>query len=191
MRCATFDIETSGLAGIAEGFLMCFVIKPLGSDPQVFRYDAMGCKPGQEKLLVEAVVRELNRYHMIIGHYIEGFDLPFVKTRAVQFGLSNHKPLMYYDTCSAFRGTKLRTTLNFKGNPRASLDHVVDFFGITQRKTSILPRDHWKAIWLEGKDQVDAMDFIVQHCVDDVSMNEEIYWKLLDVDTSYTPRRTK
>lgn len=182
MRGAVLDIETSDLAAVGAGVMLCAVIKPLEGKETVFRYDEMHCRVGHEKRLVAAVVNEMESYDLLVGHNIKNFDYGFIKSRALYFGITSVPRPFFYDTFQAFKRLGYRTRLNNFGKPSAGLAMVVDFFGIPQRKTSILPRQHWATVWESGKDREDAMKYLVQHCVDDVRMTEEIYWKLMRAD---------
>ena len=68
MDCAVLDLETTDLSAVGGGFILCAVVKPLRQKPVVFRYDEMRCRPAKEKKLVEAVVAEMSKYQLWIGH---------------------------------------------------------------------------------------------------------------------------
>lgn len=191
MRIVTFDIECSGLDAVGSGFLMACVIKPLDKKPIIFRYDEMSCRPGRETTLVNRVVEELNKYNMLIAHNGLRFDFPYIKSRCIQLGLKLPNPPFIYDTLLAFRRTGYKTVPNVVGKPSAGLGHVCDFFGLSQKKTSVYPREWWKAIWQEGEQRRRAMDNICDHCVSDTEMTEEIYWKLLETDRVWGIRRAQ
>lgn len=192
MRCATFDIETSGLEAVGAGFLLCVVIKPLDRKHITLRYDKLGLSPGKEKLLVEMSLDELGKYDLLIGHNIISYDLAWLRSRATQFGIAYNLEPFAYDTLLAFRRVGYKTVPGFKGNPRASLGHVVDFFGVTvQKKYPIFPRQHWKAVWEVGEEREKAMNHIVSHCVADVYANEQIYWPIMKADRVWGLRRVR
>lgn len=183
MQSACFDIETSGLDAIGSGTLLCAVIKPLNKAAVTLRADEMGCKPGSESKLVRAVIGELAQYDLLIGHNIVRFDIPWLNSRAVFFGLPERvKPFAAYDTMRAFGRLNWKTVLNGYGKPAKSLGHIIDFFGIEQEKTSIFPRAHWEAVWKDKADRTKAMDDIALHCYKDVRMTEKIYWQLLGAE---------
>jgi DNA polymerase elongation subunit (family B) len=192
MDCAVFDLETTDLSAVGSGFILCAVIKPLRGKPKIYRYDEMHCRPGHEKRLLQAILDELGQYDLWIGHNAEKFDFAFLKSRATILGLPFPYQPFIYDTAAAFRRIGLLTTRNpVTGRPKANLDHVVDFFGLQQKKTPIYPREHWKTVWESGKNRELAMKYLVDHCVSDVEMNEEIYWKLLKADNVWGLRRKK
>lgn len=182
MNACVFDIETSDLAAIGPGTVLCAVIKPLNDKPRTFRYDKLSCKPGKEGVLIQHIFDELSRYQLWIGHNINNFDWPYLRSRAVVLDIPLIRGALSYDTLHAFRRTGFKTRPNIVGKPTAALDHVVDFFGFPQKKTKLYPREHWKAVWETGTERRKAMDAIVDHCVADVEMNEKIYWKLIEQD---------
>lgn len=185
MRAAAFDIETTDLAGVGAGFILCAVVQPLNGDARVFRLNE---KPGKERKLVAALLKELFKYDLLIGHNIVNFDFPFILTRALRLNvaLPNAPAPLAYDTLHAFKRTKLRTTLNAVGKPRASLSHIVDLLGIKQEKTALYPAEHWSIVWDGSKA---AMKDLVDHCVKDVRMTVEVYQKLLPLDNKVVLRR--
>lgn len=183
MKTCVLDIETTDLGAVGAGTILCVVIKPLGRKPLVFRVDESHCRLGHEDKLLKAVFRELSKYQIIIGHNIENFDWCYLKSRAVILGVPLTLRPFGYDTLKAFRRSKLRTRMNGFGRPSAGMDMVVDFFGLPQKKTKIYPRAWWEAVWgnRDGK-KTKAIDEIVTHCKDDCAMNEQIFWKLIDLD---------
>jgi len=186
MRICTLDLETTDLAAVGAGWILCAVIKPLGGKPKVLRYDDMHIALAHETPLLHALSRVFDEYDMVIGHNLENFDWPYIKSRCSILGLPIPRPVYRYDTLQAFRSTKLRTVPNFKGNPKAGLGHVCDFFGLEQRKNGLFPRQHWNPVWGQDKGQRrEALDHLVEHCVSDVIMNEAIYWKLLPLAKKY------
>lgn len=183
MLGCVFDIETTSLSAVTGGMVLCATVKELNGKMKTFRYDKLKCEPGQEKLLLVKIFNELSKYHLWIGHNIENFDWPFLTSRALMLGVDAPRGGFSYDTCKAWRRTGFRTMIHpATGKPVASLDHVVDFFGLPQQKTSILPREHWLTVWGTGRHKREAMNNLVSHCEADVDMTEQVYWKLLDYD---------
>ncbi len=191
MRAAVFDIETSDLAAVGAGVLLCCVVKPVGGKARVLRYDGAHYELGRERRLVAAIIAELGKYDLLIGHNIDKFDLCWLKSRAAVFGIPWELHPLTYDTLKAFKRIGLRTRQNNFGKPSAGLAFVVDFFGIRQRKTGIYPRAHWDTIWAEPRRRKEAHDDLIAHCVSDVEMNEEIYHRLLALDSNAVIRRIK
>lgn len=182
LKSAVFDLETSGLDGVGSGVILCAVIKPLDGKPQVYRYDKMHLSPGCDKILTRVLIHRLCEYDLLIGHNIERFDWNFIRTRALRWNLSLPSHPFLYDTLKAFKRCGYLTVQNHFGKPTASLDMIVDMYGLDQKKTKIYPREHWQTIWGEGKQRIKAMDNLVDHCEKDVCMTEEIFERLFPVD---------
>lgn len=191
MRACVLDIESTGLEAVGPGFILCAVVKPLNQKCISLRYDDLHDRPGNEKHLVEKILEQLSRYDLWIGHNIENFDWPTIKSRALVLGIPFIAPGFLYDTMQAFKRCRFRTTLNCVGKPTARLDHIVDFLAFKQQKTAIYPRAHWNTVWLTGKDRRNAMDELVAHCVADVEMTEKVYQELLPYDDKATIKRAR
>lgn len=191
MKSAVFDLETTDLAGVGAGILLCGCVRPLATNrTRVFRIDAYHYKADhvhgffdrQEKDLLVDLVDELKKYDLLIGHNIENFDLGFLRTRAMRHNIPYPLNPITYDTMKAFRRVRIRTVLNVVGKPTASLAMVADFLGVKQEKTSIFPVDWWQSIWGNDTQRLDALNNIVDHCTKDVRMNAEVYEMLLPFD---------
>lgn len=187
-----FDIETTALEAVGAGMVLVAVVKPLG-DPRcrVFRIDRTGDELGHEVNLLCKLFKELEQFALVIGHNIEGYDFPFIKTRARILGIPfTYRPLVY-DTLKAFKRTGFRTVLNKIGKPSAGLDMVVDGYGHLQRKTKIYPQAWWASVWGSVSDRSVAMTEMIEHCVRDVEMNEQIFWDVMLDDPNPTIKRVK
>lgn len=198
MKVAVFDIETTALEGIGAGLVICACVRPLSTQrTRTFRLDDYKYKPNekfgvfdrQEKDLLSALIDELKKYDVLIGHNIENFDLGFLRTRAYRHNIPFPLNPITYDTMKAFRRVRMRTVLNAIGKPTASLAMIADFLGVKQEKTSIFPVKHWKTIWGNEVERISAMNDIVDHCVKDVRMNTQVYELLLPYDEKVTMKR--
>lgn len=189
---AVFDVETSELHAVGLGQLICAVILPLGGKPIVLRTDTMKCTVGHEKKLVKKLVEELSKYHLLIGVNSDDFDWGFVKSRAIHFGIAVPQPFpLSYDLKKAFKRSKLRTVDNGYGKPSCSLAMMVDFYGLRQQKTGLFPNHHAQTLIGEGSEKDLAMEDLVDHCVKDVRMTEELFNRLIKDDPSPLIRRFK
>lgn len=189
MNTCILDIETTGLEAQGAGVLLCAVIKPYQKPSKTFRIDRAHCRPGREAPLLRQVVDELGKYNLIVGHNVDKFDLPFLRSRCLILGVDWRLRPFTYDTMRAFKRTGLRTVLNSWGKPSAGLAMVVDFFGIKQQKTAIHPREWWQSVWGDSKQRQLALIEITSHCRKDVAMNEKLYHILLDLDTKAIVRK--
>lgn len=191
MRSAVFDLETTSLEGVGAGMLICGCVRPLATNrTRVFRLDEYEYKPDplfgvfdrQEKDLVTALLQELSKYDLLIGHNIENFDLGFLRTRAQRHNLPFYLNPLTYDTMKAFRRVRWRTVLNQIGKPTASLAMIADFLGVKQEKTAVYPVEWWSAIWGNDAQRLEALNNIVDHCAKDVRMNAQVYEIMLSHD---------
>jgi uncharacterized protein YprB with RNaseH-like and TPR domain len=184
LHTATFDIETTSLEAVGAGILIAAVIKPVGKKEIVFRTDHYKDPLGKEEALLTAVLHHLAQYDLLVGHNIDKFDLPWLRSRAVQLGVEGGESFapFTYDTCKAFRRVGYLTVRNAIGKPTASLAHAVDFFRLPQYKTAIYPNEWWETVWGDRVQRRAAIDKVVDHCVRDVRNNAMIYPLLLRVD---------
>jgi uncharacterized protein YprB with RNaseH-like and TPR domain len=197
MRTAIFDIETTDLAAVGAGILICACIQPEDAEIKSFRIDnykfktdsRFGFLEREETALLNDVVEELKKYPLLVGHNIDKFDIPFLRSRAYRLNYPCDLYPFTYDTLKAFRRIGLRTVMNGFGKPSAGLAHVVDFFGIPQEKTGIFPVEHWRTIWGNEKERVAAMNTLVDHCIRDVRMNSLVYTALLQQDMRVSIKR--
>lgn len=199
MKSAVFDIETSALEGIGAGLLLCACIRPTSTQrTRTLRLDEYVYKPQPEKYghferqerdLVKALIEELSKYDLLIGHNIENFDLGYIRTRAYVHSLPCFLTPLTYDTMRAFGRVKFRTVLTRRGRPSASMDMVADMLGIQQEKTKIYPVKHWETVWAKESLRIEAMNNLVDHCQRDVRMNAQIYDVLLPADEKVNLKR--
>ena len=198
MRSAVFDIETTDLAAVGAGILLCVCIRPLSTGrTRTYRIDTYdkhkkndhGFLEVEETEMMGEVIGELSQYDLLIGHNIDKFDIPYLRSRAFQLRRPFELWPFTYDTCKAFRRTGNRTVMNGFGKPSAGLAHVVDFFNIKQEKNGIYPVQHWMTVWGNKAQRIEAMNMLVEHCERDVRMNATIYPALLAMDTRAIIRR--
>lgn len=191
MKTVTFDIETSDLAGVGAGFILCVTLKPLGRPVKTFHLGQYkDWQPGREGGMVKAVLEELALYDLWVGHNIIGFDVGFLKTRAQVLGVPFTVCPFVYDTMKAFGRSRLRSRLNGFGKPSKGLGMVADLLGLKQEKTSVHPREWWTAVWAREEDErAAALSQIVRHCEADVRMTEKVYLALMPTDYGATISR--
>lgn len=164
---ATFDLECSSL-NADFGIVLCGVIKPHYPDskPVVLRGDLLcenwdTCR-SDDKKTVETIANALSAFDILIAHNGLKYDLPFLRTRLAKHGLPPLKDFKLVDPVQIARN-KLRMSNN-------SLDRITDFLGCNSKTT--VDGDTWLKASLDG-DRA-AMDYIAEHCVEDVYMLEKI-----------------
>ena len=165
-----FDIESTGFQATFS-YLICYCIKDGNSDKI---YERTVTKKELETCLDREVVRQcvddLKRFDRIITFYGTRFDLPFIRSRAVYWGIPfpHFKTLLHTDVYFIIRNrfklhrNSLDAACNFLLPEEVQASHQKSHFG----------RDHW--VWAtQGKKE--SLNYIVQHCRDDVKMLEDLY----------------
>lgn len=193
MRTAIVDIETTDLAACGAGVLLLACVKPIDEAAQTLRIDNYrNCRPGHEKAIVKALIDACGQYEFLVGHNFEGFDWPFLRTRALVLGLAIPRPFpFFYDTMRGFGRTKFRTVLTRFGKPTKSLAMIADLLGIQQKKTKIYPQRHWQGVWGNKAERKAALDELEEHCIADVELNEDVYKVVVREDPNPIIRRLK
>jgi len=180
-RAAVFDIETTDFTATGNvGNLICCSILPLDSDAPHSHYIGFGHNHGQgDKELLEAVLNDLSQYDLLIGHYVLGFDLPWLQTRADHYGLPTLRRWLIFDTYNAARIQQIRSQ-------RKSLAFLLDHFGLENLKTSIYPR-LWDDIRSPNRETFEySRGQIVEHCELDVIANRMLFDRLMPRAYAFT-----
>lgn len=172
----SFDLECSSLDG-DFGVILCGVIKPAGGKPKVFRLDELSktwaTKRSDDKPVVKAIVAELGKYDIVAAHFGTRYDFPFLRTRMLAHDLGPLAPQKIIDPWAI-----ARRNLKFGRN---TLDRITQLFDCNT-KTSVDLRV-WARAMLDGDKR--SMNYIVQHCVEDVKMLEKIVVKLKPYCTQF------
>ena len=158
-----YDIETTNLTA-NYGIILCAVIKPLRLPPKVFRLDQFKAKiRDEDKELVRALISELEKYDFVITYNGIKFDNKYINTRALYHRLEPLGEKLQIDMLTTARRV-LRTN-----NKR--LDTIAKFFDLEEQKTPI-DMKFWRWAMLGDKE---AMDQVVEHCIQDVKVLESVY----------------
>lgn len=158
------DLETSDLEA-DRGVILCASyesseqpdeIKTLRNDVVNARDWKRGVR-GHDKEMVYQISKLVRAHDVIVAHNGASFDLPFLRTRALRWGLKPlHEPKIVDPLRIALR--KFRLRYNRLGSLSA-------YLGIPDRKTP-LDLAVWTDATLNGSKE--AMDLIVEHCEADV-----------------------
>jgi uncharacterized protein YprB with RNaseH-like and TPR domain len=117
--------------------------------------------------IIETLVKELKKYKIIVGYFSTGFDVPYVRTKALHYGLEfpEYGELYHWDL---FYTVKSKLNLS-----RKSLDNVCDYLGI-EGKTQID-----KNVWRKAKyGDPYAIQEVLEHNKGDVRITEQLHNKL-------------
>jgi hypothetical protein len=168
MDVAIFDLETSNL-NADFGIILCGVVKPYKGKPRVFRIDDYPLYKkdrANDREVTKAIRDELGEYDLWVSYNGKRFDVPFLNTRLMVHGFERMAPQKHSDI---YWLARYRLKLH-----SARLAVVQEFFGLKKHKTRI-DGMHWaRAMAGYRKD----MDYIVDHCVKDVQVLEEVYVKM-------------
>ncbi len=165
-KILTFDLETSTFGFKANsGFILCCGIKELGKPLEMYVRDNMVPDPLNDKKLVKQIAKRLSQGDVLVGHNSKWFDLPFLNSRLLHWGLPVIQPMPHFDTCDAsYKKLKIKN----------SLEAVGEFLGCKVLKYKV-SFDEWVRAYAGNPK---SLAKIVKHCVNDVKLTEEVYIKL-------------
>lgn len=162
---AIFDLETSGL-NADYGIILCGVIMPFRGKPESFRLDqyaSYGRDRANDKKVVQEISDRLEDFDIWVTYNGKRFDVPFLNTRRVAHGLPKLSATKHIDI---YWQARYKLKLH-----SCRLESVQEFLGLEVKKTRIDAK-HWaRALAGYKKD----MDYIVDHCVKDVKVLEDVY----------------
>jgi uncharacterized protein YprB with RNaseH-like and TPR domain len=170
-RLAFFDIEASNLDA-DYGIMLSWAIKP--SDSKIVIGDVLTPedvrKGHEDKRIVQTCIDALNTFDRVVTYYGTGFDLPFLRARALivgvdfpSFGTLKHKDV-YYTLKS-----------KFKLSSRRLENACRQLLGKTD-KTRIDAK-----YWRNGvRGEAKSLRYIYTHNRFDVLDLEKLYYKVLD-----------
>lgn len=166
---AVFDIETTNL-GADFGIVLCAVVKPMSDNlkPRIFRLDDVKHEVRDEDYHVVCQIKEeLERHEIVISYNGIKFDMPFLNTRLMYHNEDTIKELLHIDLVQTARK-------NFRMY-RKSLANVIQLLDIPEKKTQI-EQKYWR--WAMMGDR-EAMDYVVEHCIQDVRSLESAAKRML------------
>lgn len=176
ISCCCFDLETTSL-NADFGVILCGVIKPSHGKAKIFRADELNVRwatrRSNDKAVVNAIAKELAEYDIWIAHNGNRFDVPFLRTRLAKWNLDSLPTRKLIDPVFLARN-KLKMSYN-------SLENLAKFLGVNS-KTEV-SGDQWLQASLDGNTK--AMDYIVEHCVQDVLVLEKVVKSLKAYSTNY------
>ena len=168
-RIGFFDIEASNLKANI-GHMISWAMKPMGEPEKFFgwtRKEAINWDRMDRRIMKE-LLEELNEYDLIVTYFGTGFDLKFIRTRAMILGLEGFPTfgqLKHFDVYYA-----VRNKMCLYSNRLAVATQALGIEG----KTPLLP-----TIWGPGRlGYPDAMKQIEEHNREDVKILEELYYEI-------------
>lgn len=176
MRIRAFDLECTSLSGMI-GRVLCGVVKDIippefkvKCEPRIYRGDDKKYRNIKDVVddskLCQAISEDLAGADVIVGHNSKLFDRKFLNARLVKAKMEPTRQQFHIDTMWLVRA-HMRVS--------SKLVNLEQFLGLPDKKTDLL----WDT-WMRGAAfDKKAMDEIVQHCVMDVEVLEQAYWRLL------------
>ena len=158
------DLETTDLAA-DRGVMLCASYESSKAPGKVrtLRNDVVNKAAwskgvrGDDKEICRQVCALVRDHDVIVAHNGHRFDLPFLRTRALRWGLKPLKEPKIVDPLQiAWRKFRLRSN---------RLGAISDILGVSDKKTP-LDLSVWADAMLNGSKQ--AMDLIVEHCEADI-----------------------
>lgn len=177
-RIAIFDIEANSLkAQKLTDSLICAVLLPLDSN-HIETYEIRWDDQRDDTRLLGEVIAALARFDIVVGHFIGGYDLGWLRTRAFRATLPLLPQWFYLDTLTLAKAVSPMAQ-------KKSLDFIADLVRLSVKdvetiyqKTAILPNE-WSQISGNDPDLFnDALWTIKWHCQQDVFLNREIFYAL-------------
>lgn len=122
--------------------------------------------PNDDKAIVRDIWELLNEANMVIVQNGQAFDLRYINSRFVYYGLAPLKPNQVVDTKKAFK--------KYLKLPSYSLDNISEYYGLGRKK------EHegwglWKRVILGNTKAIRKMKQYNRH---DVVLTKEIYLKI-------------
>ncbi len=167
-----FDIETTSFEA-NSGFLTCWALKRRGEKKirgsRITRDEIFAGPKVQDRRIMEDLVEELKTIDILVTYYGTGFDVKFIRSRA-----------LFHDLYFPPYGTVYNFDVYYRARSllklhRSSLDASTRFLGIPG-KTHPNIDDWMRARYGEKK----ALKFVWDHCVADIEILEGLYYKLED-----------
>lgn len=126
---------------------------------------APGSKEHPDRGILRKLHKVLNQADAVVGHYIDRFDMPWIKGRMFMQGMTPPKPVIQIDTCKLARQ-------HFYLNS-AKLDYLGKQLGVGNKiKTEY---DLWKRCMLGDPEAIRQM---VTYNEEDVRLLERVYLKM-------------
>ena len=173
-RVGFLDIETSNLdADFGIIFSWC-----IQDEQGQIVHDIMTKRDLRRRQLdmrvVETCLQEMKKYDRLVGHYSERFDFPFIRSRALYWGLDSLVP-RYGDIVQTDTWRMAKTLLKISSNRQENIARLLlGATGGEPLKTRIDSR-HWLSA-LQGDKE--ALDYILDHNIRDVKELKNNYDRL-------------
>lgn len=165
-KILVWDLETSTFGFKANsGFVLCATIQEIGKPMETYVRDNVQPDPLNDRKLVKRIYDRLVEADMWVTHNGRWFDIPFLNSRLIHWGLPTLPNIGHFDTCEAsFKRLKIKN----------SLEAVGEFLGCKVQKYKV-SFDEWVRAYAGNKA---SLAKIVRHGVNDTKLTKEVYLKM-------------
>ena len=148
---AFVDIEATSLTA-DYGSTLVVSVKPYQSKPKTF----VVSQPGHDQKVVREAKEEMEKYDCWVTYYGRGFDVPFLNTRLLKWGLPSIEKRPHLDIYFSIQ-PKLAMS-------RKSQAQLLGFLGTYEQKMGLSPN-----VWSEVLHDPRAMKTLIARCESDVT----------------------
>ena len=165
-----FDLETDGLkADFGTALTWCVKEKGGKIASGVIKKQELFNEVDVDKRVLQDLADELSKYKIIVTFFGTRFDVPFVRTKAIKYGIRG--VFEYGNTYHFDLFYTAKSKLNLS---RKTLDNICDYLGI-EGKTPIN-----KEVWRRAKyGNKRALNEVLRHNEGDVMITEKLHEELL------------
>jgi uncharacterized protein YprB with RNaseH-like and TPR domain len=175
MRTCIFDLETTGFDA-DFGRLICAVVKEYKQKEPII---ILPKTQFNDSTAIKMFKKVYEKYDIIVGHYIKGFDLPYINSKLLLLGQPRLAPKFQIDTYFVAKHYAKRAIRS------KSLEHLADVLGFEEQKMRIRCKT-----WNDARDGMPtAIQRLVRRCISDVMLTEQLYEKMLNAGWIATLRR--
>lgn len=164
-----WDLETSDLRA-DWGFTICGGYKWLGEDkvycPSIMDYEGWKDDLINDRKLIKELHRVITQADMVVTFYGKGFDLKWMNSKCLEYGLSVLPNSPHVDLFFV-----AKTNLNLS---RKSLENIGRYLKLPNKKYRV-SGDIWKQARIGNES---AIQKVIEHCKADVLMTEKLYYRL-------------
>jgi len=175
-RIGYIDIETSNLDANYGLILTYCILDDETNEILEKKIDIKDLRNGTlDKNICKQLIKDMMQFDILKGYYSTKFDIPFIRSRSLKWKLNfpifkaiDHKDIYYM--------VKRLLKLN-----SYRLEVVTQFLGIAGKNH--VDGDSWmKAVMCDGKQQEEAIDYILDHNRRDVKILKRTDYTLMDFD---------
>ena len=158
-KICTFDIEASGLKGDYNSTICVSVLGFRAEQPETFHIQQLG----NDQKVVRQAKECLESYDCWISYYGKGFDIKFLNTRLLKWGMMPIEPRHHIDM---YYVLKYHTLMG-----RRSQEAYLSFLGTEEQKMKV-SQNIWSEMGFKVKEHLPIM---IARCESDVKGLQQLY----------------